>query len=297
MNLSKYILTIILTLAVGIHFAGAQKTPWIVPAEKAILKNPLKSSAALIEKGKDIYLKNCKSCHGDPGMENSANLNPKPSDPSSEFYQKQSDGEMFYKMTTGRVIMPSFEKIIPENDRWNVVLYVRSLAAAEQKIQLTNLQISLQLDSVKKTISATVTGKNEKGEIVAIQGAEILFSVKRYFGQLSLSENKLRTNAAGNASVVFPSDLPGDSLGNVDFSVKLTEERKFGKVEVKQTLKWATPFIYHNPLDQRAMWGNRAHAPLWIIFSFISIVIGIWGFIIYIVLQVLKIKKAGKAKV
>ena len=42
--------------------------------------------------------------------------------------QKQTDGELFYKITEGRGDMPSFKKKIPDDeDRWLVINYVRTL--------------------------------------------------------------------------------------------------------------------------------------------------------------------------
>jgi mono/diheme cytochrome c family protein len=48
---------------------------------------------------------------------------------SSEAFQKQSDGALFYKTTIGRDDMPEFAKKIPDDeDRWLVVNYMRALA-------------------------------------------------------------------------------------------------------------------------------------------------------------------------
>ena len=48
---------------------------------------------------------------------------------SSEELQAQTDGTLFYKITTGREDMPSFEKkITDEEDRWLIVNYVRQLS-------------------------------------------------------------------------------------------------------------------------------------------------------------------------
>ena len=47
---------------------------------------------------------------------------------SSEEFQTQSDGTLFYKMTKGRGDMPSFEKkIVDPEDRWLIVNYLRML--------------------------------------------------------------------------------------------------------------------------------------------------------------------------
>jgi hypothetical protein len=41
---------------------------------------------------------------------------------------KETDGELFWKMSTGRGAMPSW-KLMPENLRWELVSYLRVLAS------------------------------------------------------------------------------------------------------------------------------------------------------------------------
>jgi mono/diheme cytochrome c family protein len=53
-------------------------------------------------------------------------LSPKPADWTSKKVQDEADGEIFWKITTGRGPMPSW-KHLPENDRWALVQYIRSL--------------------------------------------------------------------------------------------------------------------------------------------------------------------------
>ena len=37
-----------------------------------------------------------------------------------------SDGELFYKISKGRNPMPSFESKLTEQERWGMVLYIRT---------------------------------------------------------------------------------------------------------------------------------------------------------------------------
>jgi mono/diheme cytochrome c family protein len=55
-----------------------------------------------------------------------AALNPKPADWTSGRVQDEADGELFWKISTGRGAMPPW-KHLPENDRWAVLRYIRSL--------------------------------------------------------------------------------------------------------------------------------------------------------------------------
>jgi len=69
------------------------------------------------------------SCHGAKGKGDgpaAVALNPKPADWTSPAVQAESDGEIFWKISTGRGAMPSWS-FLPETDRWALVRYIRSL--------------------------------------------------------------------------------------------------------------------------------------------------------------------------
>ena len=105
---------------------------WEVPAKYKSMKNPTdaKDKDNMTE-GKALYAKQCSSCHGKKGLGDGSKapeLKGDLGDFSASSSQKQTDGEMFYKITEGRDDMPSFKKKIPnDEDRWLVVNYVRTL--------------------------------------------------------------------------------------------------------------------------------------------------------------------------
>ena len=51
---------------------------------------------------------------------------PKPANWTSAAVQKETDGEIFWKMSNGRGAMPPW-KHLPEKDRWELVNYIRTL--------------------------------------------------------------------------------------------------------------------------------------------------------------------------
>lgn len=121
--------------------AGAQedfsKNTWELPEDADKTKNPVASSAESIAMGKELYLDrmkgNCIFCHGDTGSGNEANfgrLRRKPADlTNKERMTAMTDGEVFWKISKGiNGIMPPGEKRMSEEERWNVVNYVRTLA-------------------------------------------------------------------------------------------------------------------------------------------------------------------------
>ena len=116
-------------LIVAVFAFAHEKTGWIAPAEAKKMKNPIKATKASIQKGKEIYENKCALCHGVKGDgkgPTAAGLNPKPTNFRESHGEKMTDGEHFWKITTGRGPMPSFEKDLAVEERWHVINYVNT---------------------------------------------------------------------------------------------------------------------------------------------------------------------------
>ena len=62
---------IYLLFVLVLFFAQQGKTQeWIVPEAQKTVENPSAYNLSNVQKGKDLYIKNCKSCHGDVGKHN-----------------------------------------------------------------------------------------------------------------------------------------------------------------------------------------------------------------------------------
>lgn len=120
-----------LALVAGLAFAGAAlaQAPWVAPESEKTKKNPLPNDKKVVEQGEKVAKINCVACHGAQGKGDGAAavaLNPKPADWTSSRVQSETDGELFWKISNGRGPMPPW-KHLPENDRWALIRYIRSL--------------------------------------------------------------------------------------------------------------------------------------------------------------------------
>jgi mono/diheme cytochrome c family protein len=104
---------------------------WPAPEAAVKVKNPVKSDDAAIKEGKELYGQQCKSCHGAKGKGDGTKaekIDISCGDFSSAEFQKQTDGEIYWRTTEGRKPMPSFKEKLSDNERWAIVNYMRTLA-------------------------------------------------------------------------------------------------------------------------------------------------------------------------
>jgi len=113
--------------------ALAQESSWDVPAEATAEKNPLENTPENVQAGAALFEKHCKMCHGDSGKGDGAAtqfIKPAPHDfTTAAVRDANTDGDLFYKITTGKRPMPPMARKMSDDERWQVVLFVRSLQA------------------------------------------------------------------------------------------------------------------------------------------------------------------------
>jgi mono/diheme cytochrome c family protein len=107
------------------------KQPWKAPTSADAVQNPVKPTSAGLKDAQALYQKNCGICHGPKGASNGAAAGSLPQKPANftdaKMMQKATDGELFWKMTTGRAPMPSWQDKLTDTQRWELVNYLRKL--------------------------------------------------------------------------------------------------------------------------------------------------------------------------
>ncbi len=82
------------------------------------------------ERGTVVFTTFCVPCHGGKGSGDGLITKygyPPPPTLLAERALKMKDGQMFHILTYGQNNMPSYASQISQQDRWNVILYVRSI--------------------------------------------------------------------------------------------------------------------------------------------------------------------------
>jgi len=106
------------------------KVPMNSPVARTFV-NPVPASPESLARGRKMFMVNCAVCHGPEGMPNinegvaarlaAAGAFPLPLSSTVAY----TDGQIFTKITYGKPNMPAYPQI-GEQDRWNIVNYLRS---------------------------------------------------------------------------------------------------------------------------------------------------------------------------
>jgi len=284
------------------------QSDWQVSESKQKDSNPIAYSEKSLKDGKVVFLANCKSCHGDPGKNNGLPLVPKPTDFGDQiFLDANTDGSIFHKVTDGRGTMPAYGAILSEQQRGDVVNYIRSLdanfkAPSAAKTVTTVIVVEdtefgapyyldVQIDEANHEVSARLMG-TLNGEKKAVTDAELFIGIKRYFNNLPIMEAGATTNQDGLIKAKYPSDLPSGEDGIGELLVYVIDTEKYG--ELSQTAELKLEAILPSHFNEtRALWANRGHFPIWLLVTYLSLVAIVYGVMFKVVLNLFKIKKIG----
>jgi mono/diheme cytochrome c family protein len=125
---------IVATLTLGAVLAvAAGKEEWNAPAADAAKKNPVAVDDESLAAGKEAYDGQCADCHGSSGKNDGKKVAEMKKEEKDRMVPltdasvaKQSDGELFWKISEGKKPMPAGKKLMDDNEMWSVVNYIRT---------------------------------------------------------------------------------------------------------------------------------------------------------------------------
>lgn len=100
-------------------------------------ENPTMADDASIQRGAELFAINCQMCHGIAGQGNGPVapflITFKPANLTSDLVQSKSDGSIFLTISNGlEGRMPPLNENLTVPERWDVVNFVRTLAASDE---------------------------------------------------------------------------------------------------------------------------------------------------------------------
>ncbi len=149
-------------------------------------------------------------------------------------------------------------------------------------------------DGVRSIIASVM--KLKDNEWVPAADVEMKLGVKRMNSILSAGdEATYTTDSTGTVTVEYKKEnLPGDAQGNILLAARVEDNDELGNLLIEKPVNWGVAVKEDKSFfNQRTLWTTRFYTPYWLLIMAYSIAIGVWGTILYLVFQLVKIKKLG----
>ena len=120
---------------------------------------------------------------------------------------------------------------------------------------------------------------------------DLTIQVQRLFGPLTLGDEFNSTNEDGTIFVPVEEGIPGVD-GHLTFEVVLNDSDDYGTVKALINSSIGIPFVNESTFNERTMWSTRDKTPIFLLIFPNLLIIGIWGLIIYLFVNLFKISKS-----
>ena len=197
------------------------------------------------------------------------------------------------------VIPPALKDVWNASSKFN---FIARDSAGEIAAEMTMAKARILIDTSTAdsihTITATVQ-TFEDNEWKPVPEVEMKLGVARMGGILSAGdEESYTTDSSGVVTVeLTKKNIPGDGSGMIMLAARVDDNDLLGNLHVQKKVKWGVPTVTEKGFfEQRTLWSTRTRTPFWLLFMAYSIILGVWGTLIYLVFQLVKVIKLGKSK-
>jgi len=166
------------------------------------------------------------------------------------------------------------------------------------EVKVTKAKIEIDTSRTDETRNVIVNVKSlQNGEWVPAKDVELKIAVKRSIGNLPVGdEETYTTDSTGSVTAEFKRDsLLGDNKGNFLLIARTEDNENFGNLFAEKNVNWGVAPIMDDSFNHRSLWATRTKTPIWLLFLAYSIIAGVWGTLIYLIFQLIKIRKMGRA--
>jgi glucose/arabinose dehydrogenase/mono/diheme cytochrome c family protein len=203
------------------------QNPWKAPDWTDGLKPIGEQRPDILAKGKELYISYCMSCHGADGRGDGAlgsGFSIKPANFQASAVKSQKDGAIFWKLTEGRGSMPSYKETLSDEQRWQLVAYIRELSGgipakaekSEKRLSTDEYVIASGLFSHYLPIPAKVSNAVRSEELVFMVDTVVTGLVKPWSMTFLPDNRMIITEREGNLRIFKNGDLQAASVhGNV----------------------------------------------------------------------------------
>ncbi|WP_370477782.1 hypothetical protein [Tamlana flava] len=159
----------------------------------------------------------------------------------------------------------------------------KSISFRDASIE-TNLITKDSVNYVRAILKDSETDSVLSDQLVQVQ-------VQRLFKPLKIGKEFNMTDENGTILVPVDSDIPGIN-GQLIIEVILADNDDYGTVKALVNAPIGTPIIEESTFDNRTMWSTRNKTPLFLLIFPNLLIFGIWGIIVYLLVNLFKISKS-----
>jgi len=120
---------------------------------------------------------------------------------------------------------------------------------------------------------------------------DLTIQVQRLFGPLILGEEFNTTDDDGAIFVAIEEGIPGVD-GILTFEIVLNDSDDYGTIKALVTAPIGTTIVDESTFDDRTMWSPRNKTPIFMLIFPNLLIVGIWGLIVYLIINLLRISKS-----
>lgn len=197
-----------------------------------------------------------------------------------------------------KMFIPPSLKTVWDNSSLHTFIVMQGDEEVLSDYSITKARIEIDTSTVDSIKNITVKVlKDENGKLIAVPDVEMKVGIKRLGGILSGGdEETYTTDSSGLVTLPFTKiNMPGDKFGNIVLTAKIEDNEFLGNIIIEKKAAWGVPTIVSDDFfKRRELWSTRFRSPYWLLFMAYAIVIGVYGTLIYLVFQLVKIIKLGK---
>jgi len=197
------------------------------------------------------------------------------------------NGESRFKLENLDLILPD------STNTYHVQIIFKgndSFKKAKKSIDFKDAKILasvIEKDSINY-ITAKLIDINTDNPIV---DESLTVQVQRLFKPLRIGEEFNNTDEEGTISVPIEKGIPGID-GNLTIEIVLNESDDYGTVKAMVSAPVGVSIIDESTFDQRTMWSSRNKTPIFLLIFPNLLIVSIWGFIIYLFINLFKLSKS-----
>lgn len=219
------------------------------------------------------------------------------------YINKDTTGNLLGKAVTNDkgeayLLVPASAK-----EAWNKSAKQSFVAVSTANKQFDETKANTDITKAKLQID-TAEGRTVKVKVIElkdtawlpVKGVELKVAVKRMDGELNICETQTyTTDSTGTISAEFKRDsLPGDVNSNLIVVAKVEDNDQYGNLSVEKSVPWGSKFKYETNFYNRTLFARRGQSPMWLEVMAYSIILAVWGVLIYLIVQLFKIKRIGR---